>query len=266
MMTRLASLIDRLVPEAGRAARVAMAEFKARTPRKTPHGFVLTGVPMMLAEDWEFEERTAFQRWARECDVVVDVGANAGYYTCLGRSIGKPVVAVEPLWVNLIYLYRNLELNGFLDVEVFPLGLSNKSGLVKIFGSNDVASLVPDWAGAKNFTLVPVSTLDHLLGSRFADARLLIKVDVEGHEREVLEGATETLARCPRPVWFVEVLLSDPSIPDGASPESFHAVFEAFWRAGYQAHTPRGAIVNSAQVDRWLGRTEAPGFMSFFFA
>src|ERR1035437_648374 len=98
----------------------------------------------------------------QKASTCIDIGANIGLYTCLAAAQGKHVVAIEPLSVNLTALYRNLLCNDFLDVEVFPVGLSGKAGIKRLFGGNTAASFVPGWAGAsdKRNELVPVSALD----------------------------------------------------------------------------------------------------------
>lgn len=97
------------------------------------------------------------------------------------------------------------------------------------------ASLVRGWAGAPSTVnrTIPLSTLDLLLGERFCDRRLLIKVDVEGAELGVLRGAERTLARVPSPVWLVEVTRGEHH-PTAVN-KDFAAVFSTFREAGYAA-------------------------------
>jgi FkbM family methyltransferase len=229
--------MDRFFPAISAAYRQLRdsAQFQRQRPVSTPYGVRLMGHPQMVSGAFEPQERAVVQRLLQDTDVFVDVGANVGLYTCLARSAGKTVLAIEPLQSNLDYLYANLRANGFDDVEVFPVGLSDRPGLSTLYGMATGASLIRGWAGAPS-TLnrtVPLSTLDLLLGERFRDRRLLIKVDVEGAELGVLRGATRTLARVPSPVWLVEVTRGEHH-PTAVN-EDFSAVFCTFREAGYAA-------------------------------
>ena len=96
------------------------------------------------------------------------------------------------------------------------MGLSAKAGIKRLFGGNTGASFVPGWAGTsdKRYETVPISTLDLIVNTRFNAQPILVKIDVEGYEYEVLNGAEYALGLSPRPVWLVEICLSE-NFPDG---------------------------------------------------
>jgi FkbM family methyltransferase len=211
--------------------------------RPTPYGFKFGGGnsvhhKAMQEGRFEPEEVVLMQRLLQSTDVFVDVGANIGFYACMARHAGKQAIAVEPQAGNLRYLYSNLLANGWGDTEVFPMGLGSASGLVTLYGfSSTGASLIPGWAGASQRTqrVIPVTTLDTLLGNRFPRKKLFIKIDVEGVEYEVLKGADTVLASAPKPVWIVEICLKE-HYPDGMNPK-YEDTFRIFWERGYQAST-----------------------------
>lgn len=218
--------------------------WKRTTEVVTPSGLkLITGFHpayrLMREGKFEIEETALITRLLDQVDVFVDIGANLGYYTCLALQHGKRVVAVEPQQQNLRCLYRNIMANGFEErAEVFPLALSAKPGLLTLFGaSGPSASLVKGWAGYSSDykQTVPASTLDNVLGVRFADMQLFIKVDVEGAEYEVMEGARATMARARKPIWLLEIFFQRFH-PSGANPD-FHRLFELFWENGYHAYT-----------------------------
>lgn len=166
--------------------------------RATPfemQGFILKSGNSQFGITYETEVTDLIKTCLVKSDVFIDIGANVGYYACMACSLGKYVVAVEPLELNLRYLLNNLQHNGWNDVEVFPLGLSSQPGVTKIFGSGTGASLVSGWAETSSAycKIIPLSTLDIVLGQRFKGKQLLIKTDVEGAEYMLLKGSTQIL-------------------------------------------------------------------------
>lgn len=237
--------------------------------RETPYGFRLFARDDMVAGSFEPEETRLIRCRLDLADVFVDVGANIGYYTCLARRSGAHTIAVEPLRENLDFLYANLQANGWDDVEVYPVGLSSHAGVSTLYGVETGASLVRGWAGtsAALHQLVPISTLDILLGERFRGKRPLIKVDVEGSEYELLLGAGKTLSMVPPPVWIVEIGLTEHH-PLGINP-NFVATFELFWEAGYRAYTADGKLtpLTPADVSSWAAsRVRGFGSENYIFA
>lgn len=252
--------MDTHLPWAGRVYRLARDKGPAGKFKQTSYGFRLAGAPDMSKEDFEEDSVPVFLDCLETHDAVVDIGANIGFYSCLASSRGKRVVAFEPSRRNLRFLFMNLWENEFRDVEVFPLGLGPRRGLSAIYGFGGISSFVPGWAQAQKsrFEVVPVTTLDSILGARFEKERLLIKMDVEGFELDVLGGASATLSMHPRPTWLVEILLCDAVIPGGVNPR-FRDVFEGFRSKGYQCRRlDQGqSPVSEEDVARW----QAQGFV-----
>ncbi len=189
----------------------------------------------------------------RDVSVVIDVGANAGFYSCLAKSLGKTVVAVEPSRRNLRVLYQNLDENKWKDVEVFPMALAAQPGVASLFGSGVAASLLPGWNRASLFEreFVAVTTLDTLIGGRFQGQAMAIKIDVEGAELEVLKGAAACLRHTPRPVWFIEIIGRGPfSEPFN---RNYVETFELFFSTGYRCFTWNKAFreIGLDEVRQW---------------
>jgi FkbM family methyltransferase len=227
----------------------------------TPLGFKLVSgfhpaYRLMREGNFEIEETAIIIRMLDHVDIFVDVGANLGYYTCLASKHGKYVISFEPQQQNLKCLMRNLTGNGYQEqVEVFPLALSAKPGLLTLFGaSGPSASLIKGWAGysSRHSQVIPVSTLDNVLGERFIDLQLFVKIDVEGAEYQVLEGSHEILGRAKKPVWLLEICLQEFH-PLGQNPD-YKKIFDLFWAHGYLAYTatepPR--FVDQSVIAAWL--------------
>jgi FkbM family methyltransferase len=248
-------VVDSYVPPLGRQYRLLRDATNRRRSIQTRYGFALAGDPSMTRPEWEADEIEAFLALVKTHDVVLDIGANVGFYSCLAARCGKPTVAFEPSSRNLKFLYKNLWENHCTDVEIFPLGLGRHCGLGRIYGFGGISSFVPDWAQARESesTLAPLTTLDTIAAGRFKDRKLLIKMDVEGFEMEVLAGAPETLDRHPKPTWLVEILLSSAVIPGGIS-KTFAETFEVFWKHGYRSNKLDSLLTPAepADVQRWV--------------
>jgi FkbM family methyltransferase len=220
----------------------------------TPFGFRIAGNQSMQMGTFEIEETRLLKHYIADTDVFLDVGANIGFYSCFARNMGKHVIAIEPLNQNLQMLYRNLEDNGWQDVEVWPVGLADSSGITTIYGGGTGASLIEGWAGCSSVykQTISVFTLDLIVKSRFIDKRMVIKVDVEGTEYSVLKGAQNMLQRLPKPVWLVEISLSAHH-PGGAN-SHFAQTFTMFWDNGYEARTGNSQqrLVLESDVKRWV--------------
>ena len=159
-----------------------------------------------------FEQEVAlFRQCVRAGDRVIDVGANIGAHTvALARLVGPAgrVLALEPVDGNHRLLCGNLALNGLDWVDGLLAAAGAADGLLHLaavamdedgnYGALSLDALAGDRP-------VPVHRLDGLVGEGEGGAgRIrLIKIDVEGMESEVLEGARGLIAR-DRPVLYVE--------------------------------------------------------------
>jgi FkbM family methyltransferase len=137
--------------------------------------------------------------------IVLDVGANIGAHTVpLAQlvGIGGAVVAFEPQPVLHQILCANLVLNSIPNVITYAMALGNCEGECKI--------PLFDYSQPLNFggvamdlveegESVPLGKLDTFKLERVD----FIKLDVEGFESKVLEGAAETIERC-RPIMYIE--------------------------------------------------------------
>lgn len=213
--------------------------------KQTPWGFKLAGNTLMASGNFEPTETELVRNILKDIDVLVNVGANVGYYCCHALSMGKQVIAFEPIDRNLRYLYKNLKANNWAEVEVFPIALSNQIGILEIYGHNTSASMVQGWAGipAQDVTLVPVSTLDTVLGDRLQGKKILIVIDIEGAEQWMIEGATKLLMSEPQPIWLVEINSTEHQPQQVPINPNFHSTFQLFFEQGYQAHTADRALV-----------------------
>jgi FkbM family methyltransferase len=135
----------------------------------------------------------------------IDVGANRGYYSYALSKIASRVEAFEPYPVTAQFARRKLGKN----VRLHEVALSNYSGSATLRvpqckGNIDVhyGATLKDIPADKYIEVaVRVKTIDQF---GFDDIGF-IKVDAEGSDMEVIEGARETIRRC-RPNLLVELL------------------------------------------------------------
>jgi FkbM family methyltransferase len=232
--------IIRRLPMAATVYRAVRGERRVlEEPRPTPLGFKFMGNKSMEEGNFEIEEVKIVKDKLSQVDVFVNVGANIGYYCCIALSMGKTTIAFEPIEQNLSYLYRNVLANDWDDIEIFPVALANKTGLIEIYGGGTGASLIKGWAGGPEdcHRLTPVSTLDNILQRRLLGKRCFFLVDIEGAEQLMLEGATTQLTLSPKPMWMIEISVKEHQ-PEGVEMNpNLRATFELMWKFGYKAYT-----------------------------
>jgi FkbM family methyltransferase len=144
----------------------------------------------------------AFAARIRPGMVVYDVGANVGLFTLAAVSRGARVIAFEPDARNRAFLARHLALNQPRDrardrVEIVAAAVGRTAGRARYRPERTglEGRVAPD--GTVEIDLVALDGLDR-------PAPDVVKVDVEGGELDVLEGAVERL-RTARPIVFLEV-------------------------------------------------------------
>jgi FkbM family methyltransferase len=162
----------------------------------------------------------------------VDVGANVGLYSLLFASLFRKVVAFEASPITAKLLEVNLALAHVSNVQCVPMGLSKKAETATL---RTPANGNLGWARISHHEnwetfahTIQVDTLDNLaveLG--FANEPVsLIKVDVEGHEAEVLEGAGATIDRWRPAILFEASSQSNlDAVMSGLAKHGYHKVY-----------------------------------------
>jgi FkbM family methyltransferase len=132
--------------------------------------------------------------------VILDVGAATGGFT-IASCVAFPearIFAFEPSLRQRIVLTRNVRANGFADrVTVEPFGLWKEAGNLSFRTHGDISTLEAVSALPQGLVFgerVRVKTLDDWFRQTGLASVDLIKMDVEGAEIEILEGAAATLA------------------------------------------------------------------------
>ena len=152
---------------------------------------------------YEPYETKLILRQVKAGDVVVDVGANIGYYTILladkVEKSGK-VYAFEPDITSFEILKKNIKENNLKNVVAVNAAVGSKVGKLKLHKSKDNLGDHKLYGDGKNIEEIKIIKLDDYL----ADIKIdLIKVDTQGWDPEVIKGS-EKLIKKNKPVIFME--------------------------------------------------------------
>jgi FkbM family methyltransferase len=169
-----------------------------------------------LTGGWEKISMKCWMQLCRNANVIFDIGANTGVYSLVAKAINtsSKVYAFEPLKQMFTKLVLNNELNQY-DIICIEKAASDKNGKAIIYetGTDHVAaaSLNAETRQDGNLnveTEIVTTTLDTFINENYIEKVDLIKMDVETHEPNVLEGYRIFLQK-HRPDLLVEVLTDE---------------------------------------------------------
>ena len=147
--------------------------------------------------------------------VFVDIGANVGQHSLFMSTQGARVHAFEPFRQVREQFMRQIRDNSLDNISVHPLGLSNENNRLPFFaptGTNaGIGSFDASSVGKGNVSIgeLQLARGDDYFTSHGIDSIDLLKIDVEGYEKLVLDGLRETLQR-ERPIVVCEVTFGNP--------------------------------------------------------
>ncbi len=187
-----------------------------------------------LSSSWEEDTTKLFEKIVKKGDVVIDMGANIGYFTLLSaRLVGSEgrVFSFEPNPKNFEYLNKNIRLNDYKNVNAEQKAVSNVNGKTKLFicpydsghhtinKADGVEAYRLGRKGKVESIEVETVTLDEYLKNK-TDRVDVMKIDVEGAEALSFKGMEETLNNNKNVKIFLEFfpLLIEKM---GSSPKEF---------------------------------------------
>lgn len=183
-----------------------------------------------------------------------DIGANSGYYGLLAAHLGKgksKTYSFEPLQEYVLLIEESARLNRLENrVQVFETALGANESKAKIEIAGSGSSLVPGFLGENSglpMREIAVNRLDSVVGKENLPLPHFIKIDVEGFELEVLQGALKTITES-LPVLFVEVASSLTTNHGKYINNSANAVFDLLHELGYNAYIVKGKIEPTTTV------------------
>jgi len=162
-------------------------------------------------EKYEPYETQLILRQTKKGNTIIDVGANIGYYTVLlADKVGKTgkVYAFEPDIINFEILKKNIEANNLKNVELINAAVGSKVGKLKLhkskenLGDHKLYKTPLGYAASPldEGKTVKIVKLDEYLKDKKVD---LMKIDTQGWEPEVIEGAKNIIAK-NKPTMFLE--------------------------------------------------------------
>src|SRR4030067_3699315 len=166
-------------------------------------------------------------------DTFFDIGANTGLYSLIAAK-GNPrrmIYAIEPVPRVFDCLRKNIELNKLRNIRINPYAITNYDGEITLYVP--MSAIPTDASTLKGFRKttenisVPAKTIDSLVRQDEIPKVDLIKIDTEGTEHMVLEGAKKILIR-DEPIIICEVL-------KGRTEDALHDAMDGlgykyFWR------------------------------------
>lgn len=168
------------------------------------------GISKDLALDGirEPESTKMIKKILKPGDIVVDIGANRGYYALMeSRLVGKngKVYAIEPVQDNINALKKNIELNNYPNIKVFQVAIGDKNTTTKMYISSfsNWHSFINHKQKITSTIDIKVISLDNFLKDK--EYPYFIRMDVEGYEYQILKGMKNVLERRKPLKLFIEL-------------------------------------------------------------
>ncbi len=185
----------------------------------------------------EFNEMSFVLHMLRENDMFGDIGANVGVYSILASvNAGAFTIAAEPVPVTYAHLTRNVKVNNAEGkITALQYGVGDKEGVLKFTDNFDtINGVVVNQDTDEGTVSVKVKTLDAI----FKDKKpALLKIDVEGYEWQVLQGAGSVFTDTTLKAVIIEINGSGKAY--GIADEDIHSFMlsHGFSPYGYEPFT-----------------------------
>jgi FkbM family methyltransferase len=168
---------------------------------------LLTPYVLLEQEDW-FEDEIGFLRRCLAAGTrAIDIGANYGLYSLMLAGVAGDsgrVWSIEPASQTAAYLRKSAEINALDNLTVIQKALSNRPGTARLSteANSELNSLTRSAAGESEE--VEIATLDGLAGEQEWSRIDFLKLDAEGEEERIIEGAARFL-RDENPLVMFEI-------------------------------------------------------------
>lgn len=164
---------------------------------------------LILRGDFESQELDFVSKVLRPSDIFIDIGANIGIFSLLANERNCKVYSIEPTPKTFERLQENLSLNKFSDSNSYHLAFSNSDGVTFLNVSENGLDAWNNISERSEEGFVKVEIKTRKFDSFIKDLPIkkndfiFVKMDVEGWELKVLNGAEHFLSDYS-PVWMIE--------------------------------------------------------------
>ena len=161
---------------------------------------------MWVMYNWivDWEEFNLVRDMVRKGDHCLDIGANMGFYTIWFSKFTQKIISFEPDAGNYQRLKRNISLNGLMQPTALNIALGIAEGAVHFTQNRDGENHI-SLSENTDTGRVACRRLDNVLAEYGIDRVRYMKVDVEGFELAVLEGANHLLSEKKVDIIQVEI-------------------------------------------------------------
>jgi len=173
-----------------------------------------------------------------------DIGANSGYYGILSAFLYRDKIKVcsfEPLPEYVDCIKKSVYLNRLDNITIFQFGIGNKDEEKTMYLAGTGSTLENGFSGDNitNTIKIPVKRIDGIVESNSIILPDFMKIDVEGHELKVLQGA-ESAIRKNKPVLFIEIACSLRAVGRSYINSDYERTFVFLNKIGYKSYRIRG--------------------------
>jgi FkbM family methyltransferase len=167
---------------------------------------------------WEKNSVTLWIKLSKNAKTIIDIGANTGIFALIAKTVqpSAKVYAFEPIKRVHKKLHENILLNNY-DIKSYPLAVSNNNGKAYVYDNPEIENVysvtvnsymnAADLVG-KTKTEIDIITLDSFIEDNQITSIDLLKIDVETHEGEVMEGFMKHLPVF-KPTFLIEILRNE---------------------------------------------------------
>jgi len=170
---------------------------------------------LYVGKDYEPDLVQFLKKNLKSDDIFIDVGANIGYFSIIASTIIKnnPIYAIEPDPNNVNEMNNNIKINNIKNIKVLDIAASNKNTISDFYVCNvnsmwDQVEKMNFWTKLKCLGYKKKKLKFRKL-SKILDLdtnkRKVIKIDIEGHETEVINDLTDLIKnKKENNLWIVE--------------------------------------------------------------
>ncbi len=212
---------------------------------------------LLLHAERELDHKYMLEEIVKPGMHIFDIGANIGYYVLMEKKLLKgqgSVTAIEPSPMNTDLLKMNMSLNGVNDVSVYTMAISNKVEKKDFYlaKQSNLNTFHATGSGATHLSGKVISVDTATIPSLSKSINIkpdLIRMDVEGHEVEVLDGLLEAIDEHD----MKPAIIFETHLTRYTEDHDFVRVLEKLFNHGYKTKIVSSSSKNGAKIINHLG-------------